>query len=118
MASVVEPSSPHSVVSANKRPREIPTTPIQSWWGSVYGPGVIGCGHSGFDSPWEMVDGSSSRGTEVDDASQDGDAHNASSHSREEALDSRREPAKVANQTVYHSSKCSVLFWPECSNNS
>lgn len=34
-----------------------------------------------------MVDGSSSRGTEVDDASQDGDAHNASSHSREEALD-------------------------------
>ena len=102
MASVVEPSSPPSVVSANKRPRQIPTSPIQSWWGSVYGPGVVGCGHSGFDSPWEMVDGSSSRGTEVDDASLDGHFHD-SSHSREEALDSRLEPATVANQSVYQS---------------
>lgn len=23
-------------------------TPVQSWWGQVYGPGVEGCGHSGF----------------------------------------------------------------------
>eukprot|EP00435_Cladocopium_sp_Y103_P051763 s3758_g16.t1 len=35
--------------------------------------GVVGCGHSGFDSPWEIVDGSSSRGTEMDGASEDGD---------------------------------------------
>ena len=25
-----------------------PTTPVQSWWGQVYGPGVEGCGNSGF----------------------------------------------------------------------
>ena len=42
------------------RKRKVPDTPIQSWWGAVYGPGVEGCGHSGFpedeDSPWEVVD--------------------------------------------------------------
>ena len=30
--------------------------PIQSWWGFVYGPGVEGCGHSGFADEWELVD--------------------------------------------------------------
>ena len=42
------------------RKPKVPDTPIQSWWGAVYGPGVEGCGHSGFpedeDSPWELVD--------------------------------------------------------------
>ena len=37
-------------------------SPIQSWWGSVYGPGVQGCGHSGFADEWELVDCSSDDG--------------------------------------------------------